>query len=321
MVGVQVDKKDIVRVDKSSALSRLTESLLVQFQKALWASDGGDLNEDSTDVTRRAWKLLKVICPMLERAQYCRTPSFDIMRNLDVCRKIYSRVRSSQPDDPSNLLHTLQNALHFIFTAASISRDHAEVWYGRCDGDAHSPEDFDWLVDYLDYTHSRYLDNHSDYHDNINSNDHDSIHPDDHEAAYEILLLLGSMGVSCSPVKQNLLVKELIAYMDSTIPDHVRHAAHSAREKLASIDTIDDALRDMILTKLSPAILSVLCLQPSTTPADDDSVYSPNHFRDLVYLELVYALARNSDWHRYFDSHIDQCIRMIPEYCLPESPM
>ncbi|KAG1722864.1 hypothetical protein EDB19DRAFT_1954368 [Suillus lakei] len=251
MVGVQVDKKDIVQIDKS--------------------------------------------------------PSFDTMRNLDICRKIYSRVKSSEQDDPRDLLNALRNAVHFMFTVADVSRDPAEVWDGQfyCNGDSHSPEDFDWLVDYLDYIDS-----------------------DDHEAAYDILLLLGSVGVSCSPAKQHMFVERLIACMDSNMPDHLHYAAlraaHSAREEMASIDATDDTrLRDMNLTKLSPGILSVLCPRPSPTPVNDIPGYIFDSYeRNLCYLELVCALARNSNWHPhlYGDHHIDRCISMIPEYCYPKSP-
>ncbi|KAG1718083.1 hypothetical protein EDB19DRAFT_1027134 [Suillus lakei] len=281
------------------------ESLLAQFQKVLWAWDGGDLDKDSTGVTRRAWKLLTVICPILERAQHYYRFLFDTMRNLDVCRKIFSRVRSSEQDYPWDLLDALRNALHFIFTAANVSWDPAQLWaWGHWQkGDSHSPEDFDWVVDYLDYIHS-----------------------DGHEAAYDILLLLGSMGVSCSPAKQHLFVERLITYMGSTMPDSLRHAAlraaHSAREEIASIDATDDAkLRDVILTELSPTILSVLCPRPSPTPVDDSPDYDDDR-RNLCYLELVCTLARNSSWHPhlYGDHHIDRCISMIPEYCNPKSP-
>ncbi|KAG1793461.1 uncharacterized protein HD556DRAFT_1536490 [Suillus plorans] len=230
MGGVQVDKKDIARIDKSSALPRLGESLLAQFQKALWAWDGGELDEDSTGVVRQAWNLLDVICRVLELAGYYN-PSCYTMRNLD----------------------SLQS--------------------GSC-----TPEDTDWLVDYLDYICS-----------------------DDHEVAYDILLLLGSMG-------------SLIACMDSNMPPPLRHAAlratHSAREEIASIDAIDDArLWDMVSTKLSPAILLVL-------------YYFFDYDRDLCYLELVPDLARNSDWHPHLsgDRHVDRCISMISEYCDRESP-
>lgn len=56
------------------------------------------------------------------------------------------------------------------------------------------PEDFDWLVDYLDYIYS-----------------------DDYEAAYNILLLLASIRVDCSLAKQHLFMKSLIACMRSII--------------------------------------------------------------------------------------------------------
>ncbi|KAG1843833.1 hypothetical protein C8R48DRAFT_736171, partial [Suillus tomentosus] len=169
---------------------------------------------------------------------------------------------------------------------------------------SHLPEDFDWMVDYFDFIYS-----------------------DDHEAAYDILLLLGSMGVCCSPAKQHLFFERLIACMDSNMPLHLRHAAlraaHSAREQIASIDAIDDAtLLDIVLTKLPPAILSMLCPHPCITLANDDLNLFFNYFRDLCYVELVCALARNSDWHSRLsvDRHIDWCISMIPRYCNSESP-
>ncbi|KAG1895493.1 uncharacterized protein F5891DRAFT_669315 [Suillus fuscotomentosus] len=305
MVGAQVDKKAIVRIDKSSALPLLSESLLVQFQKALWAWDGGELDNDRTGVVRRTWKLLDIICRIVELARYSYRPLFHTMRNLDVCKKIYSRARSSEQNDASALLAALRNALHFTLAAASISRDPAQVW-NRLFGEAlsYSPEDIDWIVDYFDF-----------------------IYYDDHEAAYDVLLLLGSMGVCCSPAKQHLFIERLIACMDSNMPLHLRHAAlraaHSAQEQIASIDAIDDArLRDTVLTKLSPAILSVLCPHPVTTPTNDDLNLFSNYDRDLCYLELVCALARNPDWHPHLsgDCHIDRCISMIPRYCNSESP-
>jgi len=288
----------------SSALPRLRKFLLAQFQEALWACNGGDLDKDSTGVARRAWNLLNIICRILELAGRDYLPPFHTMRNLDVCRKIYSRARSSEHNDPSDLLAALRNALHFMFTAVDVSRDPSMLWYARwfLQGGSHSPEDFDWLVDYLDYIHS-----------------------DDHEAAYDILLLLGGMGVHCSPVKQHLFVERLVACMDSPMPPHLRdaalRAAHSAREEMASIDAMDDRLRDMVLTKLSPAILSVVCPHPGTS-ANDDSDRLFDYNRDLCYLELVLVLTRNSDWHPPLseDRHIDRCISMIPGYCNSESP-
>ncbi|KAG0695699.1 hypothetical protein DFH29DRAFT_256974 [Suillus ampliporus] len=108
----------------SSALPQLAESLLVPFEKALWASDGGDLDRDGTGDGRRAWKLLGVICRILELApRYA--PSLQTMQNLDVCKKFYSRERPSEQDDSSVSLATLRNLLHFMFAAAKVSRDPA----------------------------------------------------------------------------------------------------------------------------------------------------------------------------------------------------
>ncbi|KAG2135293.1 hypothetical protein DEU56DRAFT_807570 [Suillus clintonianus] len=298
MIGVQFDKKDIVRIDKSAALPQLVQPLVTQFQKVLWACDGGDVDKDTTGVARRAWKLLDIICPILEPAQRHYVASSHTMQNLDVCRKVCSRVRSSE-HYPWYLLKALRDALRFTFAAAKVSRDPAQLWNRQFwwINDVHSPENFDWLVDYLDY---------------INS--------DDHETAYDILLLLDGLGTRCSPAKQHLFIESLIACMDVDMPDSLRHAAlravHSVRQDMASIHAIDDAsLRDIVLTELSPAILTVVCPRPGATPADD----GPDHIFDddlnSCYLELVFALARNSNWHSHLfgDHHIDRCISMITE--------
>ncbi|KAG2030576.1 hypothetical protein BDR03DRAFT_974375 [Suillus americanus] len=160
-----------------------------------------------------------------------------------------------------------------MFTTTNVSRDPADLWYARwfLQGGSHSPENFNWPVDYLDYIYS-----------------------DHHEAAYVILLLLGSMGVRCSLAKQHLFIERLVGCMDSTMPPHLRHAvlraAHSAREEMALIDAIDDArLRDIVLTKLSPAILSVVRPPPGATP-DDYPDPTTSYPRNLCYVELVFAL-------------------------------
>ncbi|KAG1860020.1 hypothetical protein C8R48DRAFT_255480 [Suillus tomentosus] len=294
MIGVQFDKRDIVRIDKSSALPQLSEYLLAQFQKVLWAWDGGQLDKDSTGVVRRAWKLLGIICRIIELVRPHLFLSFHIMQNLDVCRRIYSRARSSEQNDVPVSLAALRKVLNFTFAAANISRDPTQLWdIGLIlPGGSNSPEDFDWAVDYFDFIHS-----------------------DDHEAAYDILLLLGSMEVRCSSSKQHLFFESLIACMDNNMPQHLRHAAlraaHNVRKEIVSIDAIDDAmLRDAVLTKLSPAILSVLCPHPDTTTTNDGPDHLFYEMRDFHYLELVFALAGNSDWrpHLSGDRHIDQCL-------------
>ncbi|KAG1832872.1 hypothetical protein DFJ58DRAFT_822754, partial [Suillus subalutaceus] len=110
---------------------------------------------------------------------------------------------------------------------------------------------------------------------------------------YPIFLLLGSMGVYCSPAKQYLFIERLIACMDDNMPPHLRHAAlraaHSAREEIASIDAMDDRLRDIVLTKLSPTI------SVRTTPANDGPEPLFRLSPRFMLSELVFALARNSN--------------------------
>jgi hypothetical protein len=287
----------------SAALPQLTRSLLTRSQSILWAWDGGNLEKDSTGVTRRTWNLLDIICRILELAQSYYSPSFHTMtmRNLDVCKKIYSRMTSSEQHYPSVPLADVRNALRFTLTAAKVSRDPADFWdqqdLSLGTGDSHSPEDFDWLLDY-------YL----------------NIYSDDQEVAFDILLLLDVMKVRCSPAKQHQFIGSLIACMGTNMPLHLRYAAlraaHIFQEELTSINLNDAELWDMALTKLSPAILTTVCPRPGTTLVDD-----PHHFfhdeRDLCYLKLIFALARNPKWHPHLieDHHIDRCISMIPGYC------
>ncbi|KAG2132715.1 uncharacterized protein EDB93DRAFT_899282 [Suillus bovinus] len=297
MIGVQFDKKVIVRIDKSSALPLLTDALLAKFQIALWACDGGCFSTDSTGVARRAWNLLKVICLMLEPAKRYYHHSPHPMRNLDVCKRIYSRVKSLEQIHTREFLDALRNALRFTLTAAKVSRGPADLWNSQIfwTEDSHSPEDFDWLVDYLEYIYS-----------------------DDQEAAFDILVLLGVMKVRFNSAKHQFF-KSLIACMGSNMPVHLRHAAlclaHSAREEMISINAIDDVnLRDMILADFSPAILTAVCPQQGALFSEDD----PDYFhpeRDLCYLELVFALARNSSWHSHLfkDRHICRCISIIAQ--------
>ncbi|KAG2092501.1 uncharacterized protein F5147DRAFT_433605 [Suillus discolor] len=306
MIGVQFDKKDIIRIDKSSALPRFANTLLEQFEITLRTRYGGDLSDDSTASASCDYILIEVICLVLESAKdyYNSSSSLHAMRNLDVCRKIDSRIRSSRAEQnsPRYLLEEMQNALpnalRFTLTAAKISRDPVKLWHCQClgTGDSHSPEDFDWLVDYLD----------------------ECIRFDEKEVSFDILLVLFVIKVRYSPAKQHQFFSSLVTCLHT---DELRHAAlrlaHSAREDIVLIDAIDDAeLQNMILTEFSPAILSAVRPQPGVTPSYDSPEGFARDQSDLCYLELLFALARNSNWHLYLfvDQHIDRCISMVAKY-------
>jgi hypothetical protein len=216
------------------------------------------------------------------------------MWDLEVCWKIHLRAKSSEHNDRDSSALLLKMR-RFSF-AADLTRAQADrIWqlHISWQGNSHLSEDFDWLVDYLG---------------DVCSNDH--------ETAGDILILLSSMSVSCSPAKQRLYIEKLIACMDSSMPPRLRHAAlraaYSFREDLASIDVIDDA--DMVLTNFSPAILTAVCPQPDATPTEDGPDRFIHDARDLCYLELVFSLARNSVWRPHLYCQIDLAIKMIATY-------
>jgi hypothetical protein len=219
------------------------------------------------------------------------------MWNLGMCRKIYLRAKSSEHNDrDSSTLLTKMQRFTFADNLTETQSDPDQLWHLQISwqSNSHSPEDFDWLVDYLG---------------DVCSNDH--------ETAGDILVLLSSVRVSCNPAKQRLYIEKLIACMDSTMPPRLRHAAlraaHRFREVLASIDVVDDA--DMVLTKFSPAILTAVCPQPGATPTEDGPDRLFHGDRDLCYLELVFSLARNSVWHPHLYCQIDRAIGMIGACC------
>jgi len=143
--------------------------------------------------------------------------------------------------------------------------------------------------------------------------------------AFDILFLLGGMNVRCSSAKCHQFTKKLVVCMGINMPVHLRYAAlraiHLVREKIASIDAMDMELQDMVLTKLSPAILSTVCPRPGTTLANDPHQFF-HHDRDLCYLELIFALARDPKWHSHLfeDHHTDRCISMFAEYRKSDAP-
>ncbi|KAG2064734.1 hypothetical protein BDR04DRAFT_232354 [Suillus decipiens] len=309
MVGVQFDKKDVVRIDKSSALHELAWSLWTQFEK-VWTSDRGHPLLDKYNMgIRQEWILLDTICRMNELDIISPILSH-MMWVVGVCRKIYSWARSSQHNDSTSALVKVQC---FRFTIESSQdgpypTEPAWLWNHQIawQGDPHSPEDFDWLVDYLG---------------DVCSNDY--------ETAGDILVLLNSMGVSCSPAKQRLYIEKLIACMGSNMPPRLRHAAlyaaHIFREVLTFIDVVDDA--DVILTNLSHSILTAVRPRPGATPTYDSVIWNaiptndddPDFFfhrdRDRRYLELIFSLARNSHWRPHLHCQIDRAIGMIAICC------
>lgn len=179
----------------------------------------------------------------------------------------------------------------FAVNRTRARSNHDWLWQHQItwQGNSHSQEDFHWLVDYLS---------------DVCSNDR--------KTASDILVLLStSMSVSRSSANQCPYIEKLVACMGSNMPPRLRHAAlcaaHSSQEALAFIDA------NMVLTNLSSAILTAV----NPRPTDDDLDCFFHQLRDLCYLELVFALAKNLVWHQHVfeGGHIDQCSRIIAKSC------
>jgi hypothetical protein len=76
---------------------------------------------------------------------------------------------------------------------------------------------------------------------------------------------------------------------------------------LADLNSIEDEeIRNLLLTKLSPAILTATRPDPGARHVESD----PDYWRDDAYLRVITALASNSQWCTRIltDGHIEHCI-------------
>jgi hypothetical protein len=167
--------------------------------------------------------------------------------------------------------------------------DDSTVWRGRFTwgGDPRIAADFNWLIDSLESCSK------------------------DHVLMGDALLALSATNVLGSSDRTPAYLEALISAMKSSNPRRLRYAALRAvldsRMALANLNAIEDEkIRDLLLTKLSPALLMATRPNPGVCRVEGDLDY----WRDDAYLRVIMALASNSQWRTQIvtDGHIEHCI-------------
>ena len=186
----------------------------------------------------------------------------------------------------------IRTSLRMMIAAAGDGFIHPDedkiIWRGKFtwSGDCRTAADFDWLVDYLVSCFN------------------------DDTAMGDAILTLSAMDALGSPDRAFTYIEALIFALTSDRPRRVRYAilraVSDSRMALADVDTIgDEKLRNLLLTKLSPALLTIIPMEnePQVT----------NYFRDDAYLGLIVTLAANEQWCRRLveDQHIERCIFLL----------
>jgi hypothetical protein len=172
------------------------------------------------------------------------------------------------------------------------------IWDGVFDwnGDQRTPEDFDWLVDFL--AHFR----------TSNARNFD--------AMADALLALSAMRRLGSPTRRDNYLSSIIFSMNADNPSRLRHAAlraiFDARFELVYIaDNEKGEFRKRLLRGLPLALLTATeFVAPQPKELSDSLV---DFGRDYLYLQLIFTLAGQSDWREKLDKagHIDRCISLL----------
>ncbi|KAG1769106.1 hypothetical protein EV702DRAFT_1142287 [Suillus placidus] len=135
----------------------------------------------------------------------------------------------------------------------------------------------------------------------------------------DALLALSAMKGLGTHARESVYLRALISAMESSSPRRLRYAALRAvsdsRLALADIDAIqDENIRQILLTKISPALLMAICPARATGYREDDEPdVNFNYWRDDAYLRLIMALTSNMKWCKRLvtDRHIGHCISIL----------
>ncbi|KAG1722908.1 hypothetical protein EDB19DRAFT_1916411 [Suillus lakei] len=222
-------------------------------------------------------------------------------RSFDQCKAFACQLSALSGRERVRCQADARTALRMMIAAAGdgfIGPDHDSIiWRGQFTwtGDCRTATDFDWLVDYL-----------------VSCSQ-------DHTAMGDALLALSAMKGLGTRDRASAYLRALISAMESSSPRRLRYAALRAvsdsRLALANIDAIEDEnIRHLLLTKISPALLTAICpARAAGCREEDEPDVHFNYWRDDAYLRFIMALTSNTEWCKRLvaDRHIGYCISIL----------
>lgn len=226
--------------------------------------------------------------------------SIILPRSFDKCKAFACQLSTLSGRDSDRCRADARTALRMMIAAAGDGFIHPDddsiIWRGQFTwtDDRRTAADFDWLVDYFVSCSQK----------------------QDYTTMGDALLALSAMKELGTRARESDFLHELVSAMKSSRPRRLRYAAlravSNSRLTLADIEAIQDKdIRQILLTELSPALLTVIC--PTEHHEDDEHVVDFNYWRDDAYLRLIMTLASNPEWCKrlVIDQHIGHCISIL----------
>ncbi|OAX42648.1 hypothetical protein K503DRAFT_316408 [Rhizopogon vinicolor AM-OR11-026] len=221
---------------------------------------------------------------------------------LKACRTSFDLYATTQDENHENQARTaLRLAIVTGCPGFLKPNDVTLIWDGVFDWNNANrvPKDFDWLVDFL--VHFRTFDARN------------------FDAMADALLALSAMQGLGSPEKRDNYLDTIIFSMEADKPSRLRHAALRAvfDARLQLVEIADDKegdseFREQLLTDLPSALLTMTKLvAPQLSAHDSDAIFNPG--REYFYLQLIFTLAKQSDWRDQLEKagHIDRCVVLL----------
>lgn len=309
LLGLDVDKTVLVKVDKSVAIDVLVTKLLACLQGCV---DGAHPQHYAS----RAKKCLPHALRIIELTGAVPLDGSFFRAGLACCKEIFlecSAISDNKPENSEDLQRRLFEAGAALHAAICIPQgplgnvyqpdDSFLYWYGEFTWahDTRSSHEFEWLIDYV--CELRELDGY-----------------EVEDTLADALLALSAMKSLGSRAKEATYLEVLLWSMGPEQPARLRYAALRATCEtrgtlLAAIEDTDGYanLREKLLA-LSPAILTAI------SPSEDASVERSHAVvfdegRDGCYLKLLFALVKNPAWcsRLSLDDHIKRCIGLMAE--------
>ncbi|KAG2052482.1 hypothetical protein BDR06DRAFT_524238 [Suillus hirtellus] len=305
LLGLNVDKMVLVKVDKSAAIDVLVTKLLVCLQGCV---DGAHPQHYAS----RAKKCLPHALRIIELTGAVPLDGSFFRAGLACCKEIFlgcSAISDNETEDTEDMQRRLFEAGAALHTAICIPQgplgyiyqpdDSFLYWYGDFTWahDTRSSHEFEWLIDYI--CELRELEGY-----------------EVEDTLADALLASSAMKSLGSRTREAAYLEVLLWSMGPEQPARLRYAALRAtyearRTLLAAIEDTNGYanLREKLLA-LSPAILTAI--SPSVEGSHGVLF---DEGRDGCYLNLLFTLVKNPAWcsRLSLDDHINRCISLMAE--------